>query len=177
MHKSPLDKIKVAAPCDAEWRWMYGSDRVRFCGQCSKNVYNLSAMSREDAEDLVRHTEGQLCDRFYRRADGTFLTGDNCPVGVRALGKRLSKWAAAAAAAALGFFASVGLLGAADKPGTGAGVSQGMMTPPSLPPILPVTPPVTTFVTRIPPSSEVIKRQGPAIDKSSAIDRQSRSAK
>ena len=181
MHKSPLDRIKVAAPCDAEWRWMYGSDRVRFCGQCSKNVYNLSAMSTEEAEDLVRHTEGQLCDRFYRRADGTFLTGDNCPVGIRAIGKRLSKWAAAAAAAALGFFANVGLLGLADKPGPGIAVTPGQMAPQDPPPIRPGTPPVmpmvTPLVTRIPPSSEVLRRTRPAIERPGAVDQKSRPTK
>ena len=172
MHKSPLDKIKVAAPCDAEWRWMYGSDRVRFCGQCSKNVYNLSAMTTEEAEDLVRHTEGQLCVRFYRRADGTFLTGDNCPVGMRAIGKKVSKWATAAAAAALGFFANVGLLGLADKPRPGPGVTQGLVAPQIPPPVLPVTP----LVTRIPPSSEVI-RTGVGSKQPGTLDRAGRTAK
>jgi hypothetical protein len=61
---------------------MSGDERVRFCGECRKNVYNLSEMSREQAEQLVREKEGDLCVRFYRRKDGTVLTSD-CPVGVR----------------------------------------------------------------------------------------------
>src|ERR1044072_3292187 len=84
MHKPPLEKIKVAAPCKAEWRWMYGDDRVRFCGQCNQNVYNLSSMTRGQAEDLILRTEGRLCVRFYRRADGTILT-KNCSVGLQAV--------------------------------------------------------------------------------------------
>ena len=63
---------------------MYGDDRVRFCGQCSQSVYNLSAMTREEAEDLIRRTEGRLCVRFYKRRDGTILT-KNCSVGLRSI--------------------------------------------------------------------------------------------
>src|SRR6185436_3746422 len=85
---------RVAAPCEAEWRFMYGDDRSRFCGQCSQNVYNLSTMTREEAEDLIRRTDGQLCVRFYRRRDGTILT-KNCPVGLRAIKERLTGTSAA----------------------------------------------------------------------------------
>lgn len=61
---------------------MHGDDRVRFCSSCQKNVYNLSAMTREDAERLVQQREGNLCVRYYKRTDGTVLTTD-CPIGVR----------------------------------------------------------------------------------------------
>src|SRR5262249_30411160 len=84
MSNSLLTNVKVASPCPAEWKWMYGNARVRFCPQCNLNVYNLSAMSKEEAELLILQTEGQLCVRFYRRKDGTILTS-NCPVGLRAL--------------------------------------------------------------------------------------------
>jgi hypothetical protein len=59
---------------------MYGSDRMRFCGDCKLNVYNLSGMTRDEAESLVMNAEGRLCVRFYRRPDGTMIT-QNCPVG------------------------------------------------------------------------------------------------
>jgi hypothetical protein len=78
-----LAELRIASPCSASWEEMEGSDRVRFCRHCRKNVYNLSAMSRQDAATLVRRTEGRACVRFYRRRDGTLLT-DNCPVGLRA---------------------------------------------------------------------------------------------
>jgi hypothetical protein len=79
-----LDQIRVASPCQASWEAMEGDDQVRFCLQCSKNVYDLSGMTREAAERLVQETEGAICVRFYRRADGTVLTAD-CPVGARKL--------------------------------------------------------------------------------------------
>lgn len=78
----PLENIRIAEPCRADWNLMEGDDRARFCQTCAKNVYNLSAMTKEEAEQLITEKEGKLCARFYQRADGTILTG-NCPVGVR----------------------------------------------------------------------------------------------
>jgi hypothetical protein len=91
---SPLDQIKIAAPCSADWDQMFSFEdkRVRFCSQCNLNVYNLSDMSRQEAETLINKTEGRLCVRFYRRSDGSILA-QNCPVGLRAI-KRRVKWAA-----------------------------------------------------------------------------------
>jgi hypothetical protein len=110
MYRPQLDKITVAAPCTAEWRWMYGNDRVRFCNQCKLNVYNLSAMTRTEAEDLIRNTEGSLCVRFYRRQDGTIIT-QNCPKGLQAIKEKFNRTWARVAAALLTFFGSLGMLG------------------------------------------------------------------
>jgi hypothetical protein len=82
-HKLPLlENVAIAAPCKASWDAMVGDDRVRFCGQCEKNVYNLSAMPRDEAEALLAAREGKMCVRLYKRADGTVMTSD-CPVGVK----------------------------------------------------------------------------------------------
>jgi hypothetical protein len=80
----PLDIITVPVPCPVNWDDMSvhfldaaeGCDRVRYCGQCKHRVYNLSEMSREEAERLIEAKEGRLCVRFYRRPDGTVLTRD-----------------------------------------------------------------------------------------------------
>ena len=93
--KSPLDAIRIAKPCSADWAKMTGDERVRRCSLCDKDVYDLSAMERGEAEEFVRTREGRTCVRFWRRADGRFLTQD-CPVGVRAAARRMG-WAAAAA--------------------------------------------------------------------------------
>ena len=87
-----LGRLRVAAPCSANWDEMFSfeGERIRYCSQCQLNVYNLSAMTRAEAEALVGRAEGRLCVRFYRRADGTILT-QNCPVGLRAL-KRRAAW-------------------------------------------------------------------------------------
>jgi hypothetical protein len=74
---------------------MYGDERKRFCKQCKLSVYNLSGMSREEAERLVMNAEGRLCVRFYRRADGTMITQD-CPVGWARIKQRTRIYATAA---------------------------------------------------------------------------------
>src|SRR3954469_7473856 len=90
-----LDDISVASPCPASWRDMVGSDTVRFCASCQKNVYNLSGMKRSEAVELLQATEGRMCIRFFRRADGTVLTED-CPVGVALLVRRAKRMTRAA---------------------------------------------------------------------------------
>ena len=77
-----LDNVRVAAPCPANWNEMVGGERVRYCRACEKNVYNLSEMSQDEAEKLLETHEGELCIRYYQRADGKILT-QNCPVGLR----------------------------------------------------------------------------------------------
>lgn len=105
---NPLASVRVASPCKADWDQMIGSDRVRFCGQCNLNVYNLSAMTRDQAESLIAANDGRLCVRFYRRRDGSIITQD-CPIGLRAVRARVSSLAKACMAAALTFLASLGI--------------------------------------------------------------------
>lgn len=91
-----IDEIDVASPCPANWNEMKGGDRVRFCSDCKKNVYNLSAMTRAEAIALVDELEPDgFCGRFFRRADGTMLTAD-CPVGLAEQLRRKSRRAFAA---------------------------------------------------------------------------------
>jgi xanthine dehydrogenase molybdopterin-binding subunit B len=33
---------------------MPADDRVRFCGQCRQNVFNVAALSRDEARRLIR---------------------------------------------------------------------------------------------------------------------------
>ncbi len=106
--KSKLDHVRVAAPCHVDWDSMSGNDRQRFCGQCQMNVYNLSDMTRAEAEYFVGNAEGRVCVRFYRRRDGSIIT-DNCPVGLRALKRRMTRIGHAFASALLMFLGSVGI--------------------------------------------------------------------
>ncbi len=106
-YTSPLKHVRVAAPCPANWERMTGDNKIRFCDQCNLNVYNLSGMTRREAETLIANKEGRLCVRFYRRADGTILTG-SCPVGLRAIKRRVSCIANAALSAAVGFLSGFG---------------------------------------------------------------------
>ena len=102
-----LENIHVAAPCPADWNKMLGNNRVRHCGECNLNVYNLSEMTRKEAERLVRNHEGRLCVRFYRRADGTILT-QNCPIGLKALVRRVSRMAGTMVAACMSIGSAIG---------------------------------------------------------------------
>jgi hypothetical protein len=111
-YEYPLDSVKVASPCSADWEDMIGNDRRRFCGQCELNVFDLSGMTKREAEELINQTEGRLCVRFFRRTDGTILTKD-CPVGLRAIRRRVSRLARATLSAAIGFLSGLGLYGAA----------------------------------------------------------------
>lgn len=95
-----VDEIWVASPCHARWNDMAGDERARFCGQCSKHFFNLSALTRTQIETLVREKEGKFCGRFHRRADGTLLTTD-CPSRLRRLRERVAKIGGALCALAL----------------------------------------------------------------------------
>jgi hypothetical protein len=147
-----LEDIRIASPCHARWDEMTGDEQARFCGSCRKNVYNLSSMTRESAEALVRAKEGDLCVRFYRRADGTVLTAD-CSVGVRR--KRVQLVAAAGAVTAL----AVGAVAAAFAH-MGAPVPQvvqgGVSAAPTIVP--PTAPPVTHAEPQLEPIQGGIQR-------------------
>lgn len=93
---SPLNNVKIASPCSADWNEMYGDERKRFCGDCKMNVYNLSGMTKTEAESLIIGAEGRLCVRFYQRADGSVITND-CPVGWAGVKHRTRVFATAAA--------------------------------------------------------------------------------
>ena len=128
-HSIPLENVRVATPCSADWERMTGDERARFCGQCQLNVYNLSGMTRQEAERLIANREGRLCVRFYRRADGTILT-KNCPVGLAALKRRVSRLASAALSAVIGFFSGLGIFAASLPAVPREGLVMGAMALP-----------------------------------------------
>lgn len=151
--KSTLNNVRIAAPCSADWDNMFGNERVRFCEQCQLNVYNLSEMSEAEAQRLIGQTEGRLCGRFYRRKDGSIIT-QNCPVGLRAIKRRLSRVATAVASSVLGFIAGIGFGHIADnlllRPhvmmGAMVPVSDNQAAPPSVQGVLVVSPSPDDFV-------------------------------
>src|SRR5687767_8551316 len=106
--QSPLKNIRIASPCSADWAGMIGTERKRYCGECKLNVYNLSGMSAKEAEGLLTQSEGRLCVRYFRRADGTILT-KNCPVGWAKVKERMSRVATAAFSLLMALFAGIGV--------------------------------------------------------------------
>jgi len=80
---------------------MTGDDRTRHCAECNLNVYNFAAMTGFEIAELLANRQGRrVCARIYRRADGTMITQD-CPKGLRAVIRRVSRVAGAAFAAAM----------------------------------------------------------------------------
>jgi hypothetical protein len=95
-----LDNIRVASPCKADWAKMTirGTDeRVRHCGDCKKNVFNISNMTRAEAEALIVAKNGDLCVRYFKRYDGTILLAD-CEIGAKKKRRKMKLVAAGAAA-------------------------------------------------------------------------------
>lgn len=109
-----LDHVSIAARCNVDWDSMFGNERVKFCGQCKLNVYNLSEMTKVEAERLIANSEGRLCIRYYRRRDGSILTR-NCPIGLRAIKRRVKRVASAIGSAVVTFFAGLGIFGLTDR--------------------------------------------------------------
>jgi hypothetical protein len=101
-----LDGIRIASPCPVGWGRMTGDDRVRFCDECQLSVYNIAELTRAEAEALIANSEGRICARIYRRADGTVITRD-CPVGLRAIRRRTAMTAGAVLAAVMTLVTSV----------------------------------------------------------------------
>lgn len=130
-----LDNIRVASPCSAQWANMTGDERTRQCGSCQKAVYNLSAMTRAEAEALLVEKEGRLCVRYYQRADGTIMTAD-CSVGIAKKRKRRIMFAGAAVLAA---GAAIAVAHAAQPDDhhemAGEPVMGDLAAPPSPPPV------------------------------------------
>lgn len=109
-HKSEdmWENIRIARPCKADWEKMTGDEKVRFCGQCKKNVYDISSMSKAEAEQLMEEKEGKMCVRLFRRRDGKILTAD-CPKGVAAFRAKVYGAVGAVVAVVVGGMYAIGL--------------------------------------------------------------------
>lgn len=103
-----LDRVRIASPCSANWDAMYGNDRRRFCADCGLNVYNLTAMSKAEAESLLLNAEGRVCVRVYRRRDGSVITSD-CPVGFAAMRRKAVRFVSAGASVVFSLLTGLGM--------------------------------------------------------------------
>ena len=79
-----LEDVKFQTPCSVPWEEMKEteSDVFRHCGKCDRNVYNVSLMKRNEAEDFISRTEGRECIQLWKRSDGTVVTAD-CPQPIK----------------------------------------------------------------------------------------------
>jgi hypothetical protein len=95
-----LPNLRIGFACKQRWEDMMGDDRVRACGGCDRPVFNLSSMTRSDAEAVLATRGLTPCVRFYRRPDGTVMTTD-CPTGARRGARRLAVVASSVSAGAM----------------------------------------------------------------------------
>ena len=109
------DRAFVEIPCPTSWEKMTGNDSVRFCSQCSLNVYNIANMTDKEAEAVfAKGINGdRLCARLYRRPDGTIMT-DNCPRALRKI-RNASRWLKTKIVACFGLLASLAAPAQADN--------------------------------------------------------------
>jgi hypothetical protein len=66
-----LQNIRVASPCSAKWEDMTGDDRARLCAQCDKHVFNVSELTRAEAEALMATAPMSMRTRARSRSAGT----------------------------------------------------------------------------------------------------------
>lgn len=104
--KINLDSIQIARSCSTDWQSMTGDEKIRFCIDCQKDVYNFSEMTRREAELLLQKTGGQICARTTRDVDGTVITAKP-PAGLNLVNLRASKFASAVVTAALSLSSAV----------------------------------------------------------------------
>lgn len=77
-----IDALEVIAPCSVDWNDMQGDDKIRFCGYCEKNVFNLASMTRAEIADVLaaevsRGNLKEVCVQIVRRrTDGKLVTAD-----------------------------------------------------------------------------------------------------
>jgi hypothetical protein len=90
-------RLRLVRGCDMRWENMVGDARVRHCGACDREVYDLTAMSADEVEAFVEARQHDLpCVRLHARPDGRYQDGPCAPAERRHLTR------AALAAAGLG---------------------------------------------------------------------------
>lgn len=100
---TPLPILSITTPCTVPWNVMHGDDRVRYCGQCRRQVFDLTNLTSAEVADLLGDGGSLPCVAFYSRADGRVVTAD-CSLSIR---ERTWKWLRRRAAWAAAVFASL----------------------------------------------------------------------
>jgi hypothetical protein len=83
--------LRIASPCvAAEWSSEKSEPFARHCATCDKSVYNLSLMTSDEANELIREKQGKLCVTLYQGFNGKVLTAD-APIGFKTLRRKYLK--------------------------------------------------------------------------------------
>lgn len=72
----PLESLRIAEPCHADWSAMNGDQRSRHCAACDLQVTDLTQLTRHEAEALLatRTPGGRVCVRYTVDAAGKLVT-------------------------------------------------------------------------------------------------------
>lgn len=69
-----LDQITVLDPCPMSWDKMVGDDKVRFCSECQRNVWNFFEMTDSEVVEVLRTNPGRLCAQIVKTRGGGLVT-------------------------------------------------------------------------------------------------------
>lgn len=105
-----LASLTLVRGCSVSWDAMVGTARVRNCGVCEREVFDLTALDPEEIEAFLSERREKLpCLRLYVRPDGRYQEGPCAPA-------RRRLFHAAAAAALLGLVGLGAYLSSEDEP-------------------------------------------------------------
>lgn len=59
-------QIKIKEPCHENWNTMSSHEQGKFCGVCTKEVVDFTAMRDEEVKSYFANYKGSLCGRFNK---------------------------------------------------------------------------------------------------------------
>lgn len=79
------DDFKIASP-NCPFVWADNPDnpkeRVKYCTECSAQIYNLTGFDMSESQSLIFKRENRNNATLYKREDGKFMTTD-CPIALK----------------------------------------------------------------------------------------------
>lgn len=78
--------LPISSPCHEDWDAMDRVERGRFCGQCDKQVFDLSSMTEREAKGvLAEHAGARICVRYCHGSDGAIRFRPEAPARAAAV--------------------------------------------------------------------------------------------
>lgn len=59
-------KLRIENPCPIKWEEMSNIDGGKFCESCSKKVWDLDDLTRDEAEILLSNKQNQICGKISK---------------------------------------------------------------------------------------------------------------
>lgn len=84
-------RLPIADPCHESWDAMSPTDRGRFCQQCTKQVYEISALTERETRTLLTDKAGErICVRYKCDTKGNIKFRPERPVAAAMLAVALA---------------------------------------------------------------------------------------